>query len=158
VGADETVLVGISDNQIAFQFKQTTFLSRLIEGNFPNYEQVIPAKRDIQIQIPTQDLLAITRRASLCSIERGGSVKYRLRNGTLHISASSQNLEFEDELEIAYKGQEFQIAFNPIFVLDALKSIETETVTLGFTSPINPAVLEPTGDPDYRYVIMPMRE
>ncbi|MBI4056859.1 MAG: DNA polymerase III subunit beta [Elusimicrobia bacterium] len=158
VDTEEKVLVGISENQIAFQVKQTTFLSRLIEGNFPNYEQVIPSRKDIQITISTPDLLGITRRASLCSMDRGGSVKYGLKKGILHVSASSQSLEFEDEVEISYKGEDFQVAFNPLFILDALKNIEADAVTLGFTTPINPAVLEPKGDPDYRYVVMPMRE
>ena len=154
---EEKVLIGITENQIAFQFRQTTFLSRLIEGSFPNYETVIPSRKDIQVTVPTKDLTAITRRAALAAPERGGSVKYSLRKGLLHVAASTQNIDFEDEIEISYKGEEFTIAFNPVFLLDFLKVVEADSVTLSFTTPVNPALAEPAGEPGYRYVVMPMR-
>jgi len=154
---DEPVNIGITENQIAFQLRKTTFLSRLVEGSFPNYEQVIPVRKDIQVQLPSKDLLAITRRASLCAPDRGGAVKYTLKRGVLQVSASSQSVEFEDELGVEHEGEEFRIAFNPAFVLDALKNIGSETVRLSFTTPVNPALFEPVGDDTYRAVVMPMR-
>ncbi len=154
---EETVLLGITENQIAFQFRQTTFLSRLIDGSFPNYETVIPGRRDVQVTIPTTDLTAITRRAALAAPERGGSVKYTLKKGALDVSSSTQNIDFQDEIDIDYKGEEFAIAFNPVFLLDVLKVMDAGAVTLSFTTPVNPALVEPAGDAGYRYVVMPMR-
>ena len=78
-----TIDVGVSTNQIGFRINQTTFISRLIEGNFPNYEQVIPAKVDITFEADTKELLAVTRRAALCTSDRGGAVKYQMTAGTL---------------------------------------------------------------------------
>jgi DNA polymerase-3 subunit beta len=93
----------------------------------------------------------------LCAPDRGGAVKFTLKKGGLQVSASSQSLEFEDEIGIEYDGDEFKIAFNPSFVLDALKNMDSEQVKLSLTSPVNPALLEPVGDEGYRCVVMPMR-
>jgi DNA polymerase III subunit beta len=155
--SQDKLLVGVTDNQIAFQYKETTLLSRLVGGTFPHYEQVIPSKKDLIVTVDTKDLLAVTKRASLCAVDRGGSVKFTLRSGALQIAASSQNLEFNDELAVDYNGDEFQVAFNPQFVVDALKHVDTAKVTLGLTTPVNPALVEPVGGGDYRFVVMPMR-
>ncbi len=153
----EKILVGVTENQIAFQFKDTTLLSRLVGGSFPHYEQVIPSKKDIVVLLDTKELLAVTKRASLCAVDRGGSVKYALKKGALQVTASSQNLEFNDELPIDFDGEEFQVAFNPQFVMDALKHVDSEKVSIGLTTPVNPALLEPVGGGDYKFVVMPMR-
>ncbi len=153
----QKMLVGVTENQVAFQLKDTTLLSRLVGGSFPHYEQVIPSKKDIIVTVDTKELLAVTKRASLCAVDRGGSVKYTLRKGALQIAASSQNLEFNDELPVDYSGEEFQVAFNPQFVSDALRHVDTATVSLGLTTPVNPALVEPVGEADYKFVVMPMR-
>lgn len=155
--SEETILVGVTENQIAFQFKDTTLLSRLVGGSFPHYEQVIPTKKDISVLVATKDILAVTKRASLCAVDRGGSVKYKLRSGALEVTASSQNLEFSDELPIEYKGDEFQVAFNPQFVMDALKHIDADKTVISMTTPVNPALFEPSDPGAYRFVVMPMR-
>lgn len=156
-GADEKMQIGVTENQITFLLKETTLLSRLVGGSFPHYEQVIPQKKDTTIILDSKELLAVTRRASLCAVDRGGSVKYTLGRGSLQVTASSQNLEFSDELPLDYKGEEFHIAFNPQFVIDALKHIDSDKVAIGMTTPVNPALLEPVGTGDYRFVVMPMR-
>ena len=153
----EKLQVGVTDNQIVFQVKETTLLSRLIGGTFPNYEQVIPKKKDISVILETAELLAVTKRASLCALDRGGSVKFALQKKSLQISASSQNLEFNDELAVDYSGADFQVAFNPHFMVDALKHIDCDKVSLGLTSPVNPVLIEPADGSESRFVIMPMR-
>ena len=154
---DPAILVGITENQIGFQTKDTTMISRLVEGSFPNYEQVIPTKKDIRVSFDTKDMLLITRQAALACPERGGSVKYTLRKGALHVAAQSQTLQFEDEIPADYKGDDFSIAFNPEYVVDGLKAVGTDKVLLSLTTPINPAQFEPEGREDYKYIIMPMR-
>lgn|SRR3989338_1719938 len=153
----EKILIGVTENQIAFQLRETTLLSRLVGGSFPRYEQVIPAKKDISINLETKEFFAVTKRASLCAVDRGGSVKYTLKKGSLQVAASSQNLEFNDEMPIEYAGDDFQIAFNPTFIMDALKHIDTAKATIGLTTPVNPALLEPVGEEGTRFVVMPMR-
>ncbi len=157
-GDDEMMWVAVTDNQITFQLKDTTLLSRLVGGSFPNYEQVIPTKRDVVFTAPTKDLLAVTKRAALCAVDRGGSVKYALKKGVLNVSSSSQNNEFTEELFVDYPGEDFTVAFNQQFIVDALKHIDTEKTAVAMTSPINPALFEPAdGERDYRFVVMPMR-
>ncbi|MBI3551126.1 MAG: DNA polymerase III subunit beta [Elusimicrobia bacterium] len=153
----EKLLVGVTENQIAFQFKDTTLLSRLVGGSFPHYEQVIPSKKDISVIVDTAELLAVTKRASLCAMDRGGSVKYSLSKGSLQVAASSQNLEFSDELSVECSTDDFHVAFNPQFVVDALKHIDSEKTAIGLTTPVNPALFEPVEQAEYRFVVMPMR-
>jgi len=156
--AGKDVQVAVTENQVAFQTSETTMLSRLVEGSFPNYEQVVPSKRDISLLFDTKALMTITKQAALCGVDRGGSVKFALRKGGLHVSASSQTLSFEDELAVDYKGAEFAIAFNPQYVLEGLKAMGTDKVRLSLTTPVNPALFEPEGGPEgYKYVVMPMR-
>jgi DNA polymerase-3 subunit beta len=155
--SQEKMQVGVTENQIVFQLKETTLLSRLIGGTFPNYEQVIPKKKDISVILEAKELLAVTKRAALCALDRGGSVKFALQKKSLHISASSQNIEFNDEIGVDYAGADFQVAFNPHFLVDALKHLDSEKVSLGFTSSINPVLIEPADGTDCRFVIMPMR-
>lgn len=151
------VMIAVAENQIAFLYKTTTLLSRLVEGSFPNYEQVIPVKKDIRVEFSTEALTAITKRAALCAVDRGGIVKFTLRTGALNVSATSQNIEFDDEIPCAYSGSDFVIAFNPQFIMEGLKNMESDKVTLCMTSPTNPALLESAADTDYQYVVMPMR-
>jgi len=156
--AETDILVSITDNQVAFQTKNTTMLSRLVEGSFPNYEQVIPTKKDVQVKFATKDLITITKQASLCSQDRAGSVKYIFKKGMLHVSASSQTLVFDDDIPVDYKGEELSIAFNPHYILDGLKAIESESIQMSLTTAVNPALIESEGGKDgYKYVVMPMR-
>ncbi|MBI5622493.1 MAG: DNA polymerase III subunit beta [Elusimicrobia bacterium] len=156
-GEGETVLLTVNENQIGFQMKSTTMISRLLAGSFPNYQQVIPQKKDIQVTVGTEELLAVTRRAALAVGDRGGAVKYTLRRGALGVDAQSPNVECKDELSLEYDGPEFQAAFNPGFVVDALKHIDSDKTQLSMTSPVNPVLFEPAGGDDYRFVVMPMR-
>lgn len=153
----EKMLVGVAENQITFHIKETTLLSRLVGGSFPNYQQVIPSKRDITVGFDTKELQAVTKRASLCAVDRGGSVRFQLKKGALMVSAASQNQEFNEELPVDFSGNDFQVAFNPQFVMDALKHVDTEKVNISFTTPVNPALIEPGTEGDYKFVIMPMR-
>ena len=159
IGEDSTepMMTAVTDNQITFQLKGTTLLSRLVGGSFPNYEQVIPSKREVIFTAGTKELLAVTKRASLCAVDRGGSVKYALKKGLLHVTSSSQANEFNEDLAVQYDGAEFSVAFNPQFVMDALKHVDGEKVTVAMTSPVNPALFEPVGGGDYKFVVMPMR-
>lgn len=155
---DGEVQVGFTENQVTFKFKNTVILSRLIEGHFPNFEQVIPKSHEIQIKFNNRQLMNATQRAAVGTMEKGGSVRYSLAKGKLKISASAQGrVEVEAELDIAYNGPAFAIAFNPSYIVDVLKAIESEDVLLELSTPLNPGVIRPVGDENYKYVIMPMQ-
>ena len=154
---EEKIKVNVSANQVSFIIKETTFISRLIEGNFPNYNQVIPTKKNVGFEVFSKELLASTRRSALCSGEFGSVVKYKLENNTLTISSNSQNMEFTDELPVEYTGDSFDAAFNPQYIIDVLKNIGTDKVSFSFVNSSQPVLVEPVGDVMFKYVIMPVR-
>lgn len=156
--ATDTVKVSVTENQVAFKIAETVIISRLIDGNFPNYEQVIPKASSTKIQLASKDLMAMTQRAALGSGERGGAVKYSLEKGKLRAKGAAQGrVEVEDELPVEYDGPTIEIAFNPQFVMDALKNSDASQVWLEISTALNPGVLRPVGDSEMLSVIMPMR-
>lgn len=154
----EDIKIQILDNQAAFKFNDTAVFSRLVEGNFPNYEQVIPKSSSHKLTLNTEELLGVTKRAALCVMEKGGSVKYLIGKNNLQISASShQAIEYKDEIDIAYDGTSVEIAFNPVYVIDILKNVDTKDIAFEFTSSVNPGVIKPTNGSKFVYIIMPMK-
>jgi DNA polymerase-3 subunit beta len=163
---EENILVSITENQVGFKIKDTILISRLIEGTFPNYEQVIPKSYNIRLKLNTKDFLQVTKRVSLLVSEKGGSVKYSLSNNKLKTSCISPGIgEAEEEMVIEYQGNPFEIAFNPVYILDALKAMDSEEVFFEFTAPLNPGLLRPFKDKsvdhdlreEHLCVLMPMR-
>lgn len=156
-GKDDKIEVNVAANQVSFLMKETTFISRLIEGNFPNYKQVIPTKTTIKFECFVKELLASTRRAALCAGEFGSIVKYKVENNKLVVSSNSQNMDFTDELAVEYTGEEFEANFKPQYIIDVLKNISAEKVSFAFVNASQPVLIEPAEDKTFRYVIMPMR-
>ncbi|WP_428074968.1 DNA polymerase III subunit beta [Candidatus Avelusimicrobium luingense] len=156
-GKDDKINVYVSEKQVSFILKETTFLSRLIDGNFPNYNQVIPTKKNITFEVFSKELQASTRRSALCSGEFGSVVKYKLENNTLTVTSNAQNMQFTDEISVEYTGEEFEVAFIPQSILDVLKNIGSDKVSFSFVNSSQPALIEPVGDNKFKYVIMPVR-
>ncbi|MBR4591984.1 MAG: DNA polymerase III subunit beta [Elusimicrobiaceae bacterium] len=154
---DSKINVYVSTNQVSFMMNETTFISRLIEGNFPNYNQVIPTKKNISFEVFSKELLASTRRSALCAGEFGSVVKYKLENNSLTVTSNSQNMEFTDELAVEYTSEAFDTAFNPQYIIDVLKNISADKVSFSFVNASQPALIEPVGDSTFKYVIMPVR-
>ncbi len=154
----DTIKVSVTENQVAFKIGETIVISRLIDGNFPNYEQVIPKSSETKVQLAAKDLLMMTQRAALGSGDRGGAVRFSLENGKLRAKGAAQGrVEVEDELPVDYTGPGLEIAFNPQFVLDVLKNSDASQVWLELSTALNPGVIRPVGDADMLSVIMPMR-
>lgn len=154
---DTKIEISVGKNQVSFVMNETTFISRLIEGNFPNYKQVIPTKKNISFEVFSKDLLASTRRAALCSGEFGSVVKYKVENNVLTVTSNSQIMDFSDELPVNYTAEAFDTAFKPQYVIDVLKTVGTDKVSFSFVNASQPVLVEPVGDNTLRYVIMPMR-
>ena len=99
-----------------------------------------------------------SNRLSRGTLERGGSIRFILSKGRLRIQAAAQGrVEVESELAVTYEGANLEVAFNPIYVLDVLKSMEQDGVLMELTSPLNPGVIRPIGDDNHRYIMMPMK-
>ena len=154
---EDKLEVNVGTNQVSFMMKETTFISRLIEGNFPNYKQVIPAKTNIKFEVFVKELLASTRRAALCAGEFGSIVKYHLENNILTVSSNSQNMDFTDEIPVEYNGEVFETNFKPQYIIDVLKAVEADKVSFAFVNASQPVLIQPVTQELFKYVIMPTR-
>ena len=153
----DDILIGLSSNQIGFKINETVFISRLIEGNFPAYEQIIPKSHEISFNLDTQKVFDITKRAVICSNERNGVVQYEFKKNILIVKASSQNMDFEDEMDIEYSGKQFQINFNPKYIMDILKNIGDKKIIFKFTTSSTPVSIGSLKDKNLLYIVMPLR-
>ena len=150
------VFFHFKEKQLLINLGQINISSRLIEGEYPNYEQVIPKKIKEELNLNTQDFLQATRRASILTNQDSQSVKINIIKDRMIITKSTPDLgEAREEIEVEYKGGEFVTGFNPTFLIDALKNIEDENVKFGFIDPEKPAVIS-RGD-DYTYIVLPMQ-
>ena len=135
-----------------------TLVMRLIEGEFPNYSQVVPKEITRRVSLPSEILTQALRRVVLLSSERSRAVKFELSAGKLAISSSIPELgEASEELDIDYEGEPLTIGFNARYLLEALHALRTKEVTLGFQNDLAPAQIVPADDEDTLAVVMPMR-
>ena len=156
---DEDVTVVVSSKDVRLATPAVSFFMRLVEGEFPDYQQVIPAAPRAQVRVNRDDLFAALRRISLLASERSRGVKFQLERGRLELSASNPDQgEASEDVEITYGGDSLTLGFNARYVIDVLAVHgEGEVIELGFTDEVGPALLRASGDPDYTYVVMPMR-
>lgn len=155
--ADEIELGFEGNNGVARKGDVTLFM-RLIEGEFPNYRQVLPKAAKHQLVVPSDKLSQSLRRVALLSTERSRAVKLQLTEGRLTISSNSPEIgEAIEELDVDYAGDELNLGFNARYLLDAVNVIQAKEVRLGLQDELSPAQIRPTDDPDTLAVIMPMR-
>ena len=156
---EETIVEVITtENQIKFTVEGVEIISRLIEGQFPNYEQVIPKDSDKKVEVSTTELSSATKRVAILTSEKSNSIRYQIKAGKISISSKTPDMgEAKEEIDASYKGEEISIAYNAKYVLDVLKNVGTDQVSIELTQPLSPGILKPKGDTDYLCVIMPMR-
>ena len=158
LGASEDVQVAITENQFVLQMPNFVMTARLIEGQFPNYEAVIPKAHPIKLALGRGTVTAAIRRVAVMADDRNKPVRFTLGPGRLQLAASSHELgEAEEAIEVEYAGTEVTIAFNSRYVLDALSPIEDDQVVLELKDSLSPGVVRQATDEGYCCVIMPMR-
>ena len=158
VGSGEDVQVAISENQFILQMPNVLLMARLIEGTFPNYEQVVPKTHPHKIAISRGTLTAALRRVSVLSEERTKPVKFTLSQGLLKLTAYSPDFgEAEEQIEVPYAGEEMTIGFNSRYVLDALGAQGTEQVVMELKDGLSPGIIKSFEEEGSLCVIMPMR-
>jgi DNA polymerase-3 subunit beta len=148
------------ENHLFFQVGGRTLISRMIDGQFPAYERVIPKGNDKHIEFERDRLTNAVKRVALLSNERSRAVKFQIDKGKVDVSSSSPELgEARETLPVDYSGQSMQICFNAQYVLDFLSAVATDTVALELKDEVSQAVMMPVGADgyEYTYVIMPMR-
>ena len=150
------VKINFGENQIFFQFDNTTLVSRLIEGQFPNYEQVIPKEGKDKLLVSREKLLLATKRVAILTSPDSQSIKIDLFKNKLIFSKNSPDMgEAKEEIDTEHKGSEFSVGFNPQYLIDVLKSLKDEAVSLELTGPESPGVIR--AQENYVYIILPMQ-
>ena len=143
-------------NQVLFDLGQTIIISRLIEGEYPNYEQVIPKEAKEKLTIDRERLLSAAKRASLLTTQDSLAVRLDIHNDKIVVSKSTPDVgESKEELGAEYNGSHLSIGFNPSYLMDVLKNINIETVAIELFGPDKPGVIR-LGD-EYTYVLLPMQ-
>jgi len=148
------------ENHLFFNVGGRLLISRMIDGQFPAYERVIPKGNDKHVEFERDRLMSAVRRVALMSNERSRSIKFQVDKGKVEVLSSSPELgEAHETLPVDYSGAAVQICFNAQYVVDFLTVVTTDTVALDLKDDVSQAVMTPIGgeDGEYVYVIMPMR-
>ena len=157
---DGDVLFEAGENHLFFDVGGRVLISRMIDGQFPAYERVIPKNNDKDIDFEKERLTSAVKRVALLSNERSRAVKFEISKGKVEVTSSSSEFgEASEEIAVDYSGAPLAISFNAQYVLDFLSAVETDSVQLSLKDEVSQAVMRPIGAQgySYTYVIMPMR-
>jgi DNA polymerase III subunit beta len=157
---DEDIRYERGENHLFFDVGGRLLISRMIDGQFPAYERVIPKGNDKHIEFERDRLTNAVKRVALLSNERSRAVKIEVASGKVDVTSSSPDLgEARETLPVEYSGPSLQICFNAQYVLDFLNAVSTDLVALDLKDEVSQAVMKPVGAEgyEYTYVIMPMR-
>lgn len=148
------MLVGAS--QVAFELDGTVLISKLIEGNYPNFRQVIPGEPKHRIIVDRETLQSVVSRISLLASDKSNSVKLTFFDDNIDVEANSPDIgEAQEQLPVKYDGEKISIAFNPDFLQAPLRNLDTDEVYIDLIDEMNPGIIR--NNSSFLYVIMPMR-
>lgn len=157
-GSDEPVSIKLNASHILVQSGDFLFISKLIDGRFPDYEKVIPANLDKHIIINRSNLIEILSRAAILSNEKFRGVSLNVSSNLLKVASHNPDQEHaSDEMEVDYQGEDIEIGFNVNYLLEALKACDSENIDLGLLDPSTSCTFHAAGQDDTVYLIMPMR-
>ena len=161
--SDDEIEVARSENHLGFRMNGTEVFTRLIEGPYPNYEQVIPRDNDKIVIASKATLTQALRRMAVVASDQTHRVRLGFAPGTLRLAVETPDLgEAQEELEIDYQGESLEIGFNAAYLLEVLRFMPSEDVRLSFKAPeraatIQPVAREGSAAPDYLCLVMPLR-
>jgi DNA polymerase-3 subunit beta len=157
---DDTLEVARSGNHLGFRADSTEVYTRLIEGTYPNYDQVIPRDNDKVATIDKKALESAVRRMAVVASDQTHRIRLKFESGRAHLNVLTPDLgEGHDELEIGYEGEELEIGFNANYLLEVLRYMPTDEVDVAFKAPERAATIVPASDDDIDYLclVMPLR-
>jgi DNA polymerase-3 subunit beta len=153
----ETIDIVALPNQIIFSMGDVVLSSRLVEGRFPNYRQLLPESYEHELRLSTPELLDVVRRMSLLAL-KNAPLRLSFSPGTLEISAQTPDVgEARESLPVPFEGEPLEIGFNPEFLRDGLESAESDEVVLKLISPLRPGLIQSGDDGGFLYLVMPIR-
>ena len=155
---DDEVSIEISSNQANFTFSNIRLISKVIDGKFPDYNRVIPVEHKNHIGLNRLEVLQAMQRASILSNEKYRGIRMVLGANSLRlVSSNSEQEEAEEELEIVYAGEPLDVGFNVTYLIDVLNNVQSETVEFSFADANSSCLVTVPDNPNYKYVVMPMR-
>jgi DNA polymerase III subunit beta len=155
--AGEELVLGVHENnQVVFGTEGIWLTTRRIDGQFPNYKQLLPETFEHELSLPREELLEVVRRTAVMA-QRNSPLRLRFAEGELTISARTQDVgEAVESLPVAYSGEPLEIGFNPEFLREGIESVDDDEVQLKLISPLRPGLIQ-SADSDFWYLIMPIR-
>lgn len=157
-GKEETFEMVLDKGNLLVKHGQTLLFVRLIEGDYPDYEQVIPKKNDKRLTVDREEFLGSLRSVSLLANEKSKGVKLSLKENEVVITSSNPDLgDAKAELDAEYQFEPVEIGFNARYIIECLSILDTEKVTFDINDKLSPGLLRPHGRSDYTYIVMPMR-
>ncbi len=152
----ETIEIGLQENQIVFEVDGIVLTARRIDGQFPNYRQLLPESFEVEVELPREEFLDVVRRTALMA-QRKSPLRLRFEEGSVTVSARTQDVgEARESLPVRYAADTLEIGFNADFLRDGLESVTDERVRMKLISPLRPGLIQGEGD-DFLYLIMPIR-
>lgn len=153
----EKLAVSVGQSQVVFELGDVVLSSRLIDGQFPNYRQLLPESVEHELRLATGELTEVVRRISLLAL-KNAPLRLSFSEGTLTVSAQTPDVgEASEAVPVPFQGEAFEIGFNPEFLRDGLESVESEELLLKLISPLRPGLIESPDAGDFVYLIMPIR-
>jgi DNA polymerase III subunit beta len=153
----DSLAVSVGQNQVVFELGEVVLSSRLIDGQFPNYRQLLPESVDHELRLATAELTEVVRRISLLA-QKNAPLRLSFSEGTLRVSAQTPDIgEASESIPVPFHGEPFEIGFNPEFLRDGLESVEADELVLKLISPLRPGLIETPDSGDFVYLIMPIR-
>jgi DNA polymerase III subunit beta len=153
----DSITVAALENQVVFQVADVVLSSRLVEGRFPNYQQLLPESYEHELRVNRAELLEVVRRISLLA-QKNAPLRLRFADGTLDVSAQTPDVgEASESLPVPFKGETLEIGFNPEFFRDGLESAESDDLVLKLISPLRPGLIQSGDDGGFIYLVMPIR-
>jgi len=155
-GDAEEIAVGVQENQVLFSTGDVWLTTRRIDGQFPNYRQLLPETFEHELVVPRGELLDVVRRAAVM-IQRATPLQLRFAEGEVTVVARTHEVgESQESMPVAYTGEPLEIGFNAEFLREGLESVEGDDVRMKLISSLRPAVLTDEGE-DFTYLVMPIR-
>jgi DNA polymerase-3 subunit beta len=149
--------LGLGQNQVIFEVGGAMLSSRLIDGQFPNYRQLIPESADHELTLSAPELTGVVRRISLLA-QKNAPLRLAFSEGELTVSAQTPDVgEASEAIPVPFHGEPFEIGFNPEFLRDGVESIDTEELVMKLISPLRPGLIESPEAGDFVYLVMPIR-
>ena len=155
----DSVRLGVSENQVVFEFGETTFVTRRVEGSFPNYRALIPKESETTVEVATEEFRSAVKRVSLLAIHNTPlRLAVAIEDQTLGLTATTLDVgDASEDIMVKAEGKDVEIAFNHAFLIDGLTSMTTESTRIEVQSALKPGLLRSTGEEDFLYLLMPVR-